>query len=576
MNLSTLFVFTTTMVGMLAFSPDHLSGKSIPSSEAPINSGSPLRVQFKTSNAILKKIFDEAEKKAKWNIADFGKYKVLVEGAEYKNVWLETQPMGGCMYAKRDVEIARNNQLIFMDLQREDGRLAGAISYKGGKLTPRYQELQGNYLPFEAFDVYYWVGKDRQYLEKLYTTLEKYDNYLWKTRDSDHNGCLEAWGAGDTGEDHCTRFGKSYHSWMFDYAPTCENLKNMPKPDSTTLCNDGCNKGISKSPTNALEYNSPMPMESMDMMSYSFANRTVLAQISEILKNGQSKYWHNKALDVQKKLKEYLWIPERHACFDKDKNNTVMDILTHNNLRCMYFGSFDQQMADEFVKYHLMNPKEFWTPMPLPSIAANDPAFRNIPGNNWSGQPQGLTYQRSMRALENYGHYAELTLIGEKFLKIIGDSLKFTQQFDPFKGTINNTSDGYGPSILSSLEFISRLYGIHISQDKVNWSCLDDQQTYEYSQEWDDRWYRMTTQGNRVVCSINGNEVFSFTKGIRVVTDRNGKIIEVIGISTKDQKASIESSGKTFSLTIAPNAVYRFANKFRKSKKVEFYRPNNF
>lgn len=48
-------------------------------------------------------VFDKAEGKAKWNIKNFGKYKVLVEGAGYDCVWLETQSMGGIMYAKRDI-----------------------------------------------------------------------------------------------------------------------------------------------------------------------------------------------------------------------------------------------------------------------------------------------------------------------------------------------------------------------------------------------------------------------------------------------------------------------------------------
>ena len=30
-------------------------------------------------------------------------------------------------------------------------------------------------------------------------------------------------------------------------------------------------------------------------------------------------------------------------------------------------------MAERFVKEHLLNPQEFWTKMPLPSVAANDP-----------------------------------------------------------------------------------------------------------------------------------------------------------------------------------------------------------
>ena len=41
-----------------------------------------------------------------------------------------------------------------------------------------------------------------------------------------------------------------------------------------------------------------------------------------------------------------------------------------------------QPMADAFVRENLLNPAAFWTPMPLPSTAANDPFFRNVANNN--------------------------------------------------------------------------------------------------------------------------------------------------------------------------------------------------
>ena len=180
----------------------------------------------------------------------------------------------------------------------------------------------------------------------------------------------------------------------------------------------------------------------------------------------------------------------------------------------MYYGSFDQQMADDFIKFHLLNPEEFSSSMPLPSVAVNDPLFRNNPRNDWSGQPEALTYQRSIRALENYGHYAELTMIGTRFLKVIGDSLKFTQQFDPFKSTISTSTqnNGYGPGILASLEFVSRLYGIHITRDKVYWSCLDNENEYNYSQEWGNRLFKMTTRGNQVFALLMVKKLFLYQR----------------------------------------------------------------
>ncbi len=505
-------------------------------------------VSFKTTDSVLQETFDRAELLAKENIIDYGGRKVMKEGAKYVSVWLETQPMGGAMYAKRNLEIARNNIEIFIDYQREDGRFPGVIYNRGGKLEPNYCQFQGFYLARPAFELYFLLNKDKDFLLKVYQSLEKFDAYLWKTRDSDQNGCLETWCIYDTGEDHGVRFNGFPNAWSFDYPPTKEIASKLSNEELKVHC-----KQDSYDPANEMT----VPIESMDVMSYSYSCRDVLALISGELRNGQEEIWRLKANEVKAKLKSYLWDEEKMACFDKDKNNETMPILLHNNLRCMYFGSFDQEMADQFVKYHLLNPKEFWTPMPLPSIAANDPKFENVDGNNWSGQPQGLTYQRSIQALENYGHYAELTMIGTKFLDVIGDSIKFTQQFDPFKAVINNSKDGYGPSILSALELISRFYGIHITQDQIYWSCLNDKNDFDYQQKWNGTTYRLLASNGIAKCLINEKEVFSFSKGARIITDLNGNLIEIVGIETKANTIHFKFGQVSNSANIEPNCVYR-------------------
>ena len=54
--------------------------------------------------------------------------RLYVEGSGYKNVWLETQPMAGAMWAVRNVSKALANQLVFMRMQRDDGRLPGMVT----------------------------------------------------------------------------------------------------------------------------------------------------------------------------------------------------------------------------------------------------------------------------------------------------------------------------------------------------------------------------------------------------------------------------------------------------------------
>jgi hypothetical protein len=201
----------------------------------------------------------------------------------------------------------------------------------------------------------------------------------------------------------------------------------------------------------------------------------------------------------------------------------------------MYYGVFSQDMAERFVREHLFNPDEFFTPMPLPSIAVNDSAFRNNPGNDWSGQSVGLTWQRATRALENYGFYKELTVLGEKLLLALGagGNGKFPQQFDPFTGAFSglNEAGDYGPTALSALEYISRLYGIHIQFDEIYWGCFSraNHETV-YTQRWEDDRYRLETKNGVSSGFINGRLIFTVNAGVRVITDWKGSSQRVITV----------------------------------------------
>ena len=85
-------------------------------------------VTFMTTDVKLQRLFDAAQAKSALNIVQFTPtMKVLVEGGGYGNAWIETQPMGGEMYAKRNLEVALNNQLVFILCQRSDGRLPGMV-----------------------------------------------------------------------------------------------------------------------------------------------------------------------------------------------------------------------------------------------------------------------------------------------------------------------------------------------------------------------------------------------------------------------------------------------------------------
>lgn len=113
--------------------------------------------------------------------------------------------MGGEHYAKRNVEVGLNNILIFLQYQRRDGRFPGMIGREPREengVVAFFDWIQGYYFLQPAFRMYYLVGKDEEYLKKLYYAAKDFDSYLWATRDSNGDGCLESWCPWDTGEDN--------------------------------------------------------------------------------------------------------------------------------------------------------------------------------------------------------------------------------------------------------------------------------------------------------------------------------------------------------------------------------------
>lgn len=483
----------------------------------------PSCVLFQTEDADLQKLYDKCEKYAEKNKAFYVDKTILREGAEYNGVWMETQPMGGAMYAKRDVETGLNNQLIFMEYQRRDGRFPGTIRYSDSMLLQaHYGWMQGYCFPVPALSFSYLIGHDRKYLELLYTSLRDFDRYLWKYRDSDGDGCLETWCVWDTGEDHCTRFerfGARDGGWGGEDPPSEQGR---------------------------------LPYESMLVMSYSCQGREVLAEVSRLLKNGEEELWKSGAEAVRRKIREYLWDEEKGACYDRDCDNKQMDTLYQGNLQCMYYGAFSQDMADRFVAEHLLNPDEFWTLLPLPSIAANDPLFENDPKNNWSGQVEGLTYQRAIQALELYGYEAEVRILGKKWISNLIRTGCLVQQYDPFTGEpglMQAEIDGereiaYGPTILAALEYISRLYGIDVFKERVRWSAVSGGMPSSYTQKILGKTYCLRQDGKNMTAFVDGSEVFSCSTGAMVETNLDGVPQHLYGIEETGVDLILRHRGK--------------------------------
>ena len=485
-------------------------------------------VEFQTSDEKLKKIFDGALAAAKKNYIKVDNGHIIQEGGGYVGLWNEGASYQAEMLAPFDLETAFYQVEVVRRMQRRDGRVPGMIKIftstdaecqyedcpvEAAGLVAYYGWLQGFSYAEHALNMYYYLGLDNAYLEKVYDCLESYDKYLWAHRDSDGDGCLETWCEWDTGDDNSVMVEGMLHGWGED----------------DILPSDGV-----------------APFESMDAMSWSYNMRDTLAKISRILDNGKEQYWKDAAQAVQDKLHDYLWIEDKAACYNRDKNNEFVDILVNNNIRCLYYGSFSQDMADKFITKHMLNPEEFWTPMPFPSIAFNDPHYVSKDGNSWSGQTQGHTVVRGMYGFDKYGYYAEETELGKRIFNAVTENCYFPQQWDPQTCRPNSfgENNNYTPILLAALTMIARLHGVTIQGNEIWWAAVEDGSESTYVQHFGDKEYKLEVRkDNRVYCFLDGEEIFNFDTGFRVITDYEGNIKRLVRIE-EDSKAIIINKRK--------------------------------
>lgn len=488
---------------------------------------------IESSEPGLQRVFDAAVLANRRNLArHHDGREVLIEGDIWRGLWLETQPMGGAMFGRFQPRIARNNFEIILEGQRADGLLPHLTHLDGnrwyGTGIPGCEAIGFNAVAAYGIDVYYLLDRDKIFLDRLAKALETYDAYLWANRDKNGNGLLEAYGSTDTGED-----GQAGHRYHLGRDPDGKRF-----------------------------------VESVSVMADSHANRLALAQIAAIrAEPGLATRWETAASELRQRAEKGFWDEERGAAFDLDETGKPLPTLNQLNLRAMAQGLFSPAMARTFTRRHLMNPEAFFTPYPIPSTAIHDPGFENVENSreyaSWTGPSMGLTLQRAVRALESYGLYAEVGLIGERLLRRIArEPVVFPVQFDPLTGEAVSSGGPYGPMVLATLEYLSRMYAVHPERDRILWSGLSPGRGQRLSSrlEIHGKRYHFVNESDRIVGYINGEQVFEGPHGLRIVTDTEGKVLEVIGIANHGVHGNLTlARTKIEGFSTLPNQVHRFS-----------------
>ena len=486
-------------------------------------------VSFTTTDKKLDRLYGSAKDTLFASVKNFGERKLLTDAPNEDTVTLNYSPMSAETLADYDLAVALDTVTAFLLTLRKDGRLPSSISYENGEIRPSYEILTGFGFIEEALRLAYLAkNKNSSYTKQLYETLCRFDEYLWTKHDLNANGCLEVFEEKDTEE--------GVDSGRF---PPIKMMQN------------GTERTVS-----------PFPVETFDLMAEAFCVRKALSELSLMLGKAESaKKWQEKAAAIAEKIRSFLWLGGFHACFDRDYRGSIISTLSIHNLFLLYFGAIDNAMAEAVIQNHILNPNEFWTPMPLPTLAQTHSHFDSQ--KEFCGPPRGTTYRRALRAFENYGHYSLTTEIGKKLLATTGEQNIFPVCFDLLTGEPLHADrqSEYTPTASAVLETIKRFFGVYTDRESVCWGCLGHENaTSEYTFTWGNDTYSLETKDGISTGSINGTRIFTVTAGTRIFTDIYGTSMRIANATPEAIDCICVCRGRTFSLHLAPNEVKDITN----------------
>ena len=405
--------------------------------------------KFPTADSAWQRTWDAALAVLAGNVRTMPAYDhpVLVEGSTYAGVWQECGPLEGLVYGSLSkyvaplpnttpLQVARANHMAFFALQSDEGQIISAFKETGlpGK-TGGFGQIQMVVpIAVTAWELAQQT-KDDELLAAAYKGCSAWDAWLRKYRDTRKTGLVEGFCTYDTGHDNSPRWKGIPNRCPDADARKCPDIPGMPR-----LC--------------------------PDLSATVYGARVALASMAKALGKGDdAARWHADAEHIRGLILTKLYSPEDGAFYDLDSDNKFVKVRSDAISRVL--GEHvvdpvkDKAIFEAVWTKQIHNPKAFWAPYPLASIAMDDPTFvRPIPRNSWGGASQALTALRATRWMPFYGKHAEMKHMMEQWCSAIMRHGEFRQQMDPLTGDFTQPDPGgYSPAALTFLDYARRLSG---------------------------------------------------------------------------------------------------------------------
>jgi putative isomerase len=290
---------------------------------------------------------------------------------QYVGVWNWDACFHALALRHADPELARNQLRTMLDCQLPDGMIPDAV-YDEAVVADIEHPLRAEVTkpPIMAWAALKLdeTDPDPGFLQEIYVPLVRWNAWWFSMNDDDADGLVQ--------------YNHPYSSGL----------------DNSPLWDYG------------------MPVESPDLNTYLCVQMGSLAMMAEALgMHAEGAMWRRRAAAIVRRMIEDFW-DEEAGLFRALYNNEPIFVNTPFNLYPLWSGQLPDAIRERLLA-HLVDPKQFWGEIAIPSVSRSDPHYD--PETMWRGPVWVNVNYIFVEALRQIGRHDLADALMEKTLELI-------------------------------------------------------------------------------------------------------------------------------------------------------------
>lgn len=216
---------------------------------------------------------------------------------------------------------------------------------------------------------------------------------------------------------------RSYYQKLTDTLEFWELARRSP--DGLFRWFNGLESGVDNNP--AVSDDPADVTESVDLQCYIYREYLAMAAIAKQLgKPADSEMFQKKAAELAALVRAKMWSESERTFLNIDsRTEKFITIQTWTNFVPLWAGIATKAQADEMIRAHLLNPREFWSQHGVRTLAAIEPLY-NPRSGYWRGPVWVISNYLLMHGLENYGYKAQAIELARETVQLLVNDLRKT------------------------------------------------------------------------------------------------------------------------------------------------------